>query len=131
MIPKIDHYIILHSLYLFLIITTMGCILCLFFFFYSYVHTMFGLFLPPSSHPLPFPYPLLCLFLGLLSHIHRTWIYYCYISLVTLTSNIWSPELLQVHKMGNLWLCMNQRLVSLIPLPFPKYFINLRSFCQI
>jgi hypothetical protein len=29
-----------------------------FFFFYSYVHTMFGSFLPPSPLPLIFPHPL-------------------------------------------------------------------------
>jgi hypothetical protein len=30
-------------------------VLFIYFFFYSYVHTMFGSFLPPSSQPLPLP----------------------------------------------------------------------------
>jgi hypothetical protein len=36
-----------------------------FFFFYSYVHTMFGSFLPPSPCPFPYPHPLLPLLLPL------------------------------------------------------------------
>jgi hypothetical protein len=32
-----------------------GDVSSFFFFFYSYVHTMFGSFLPPSPHPLLYP----------------------------------------------------------------------------